>query len=253
ALKEVEDTLNQLNDKLDESFQKVCDKIDDKLDEGLKQVDDKLDAIYKTSIEVACKPIDDDHHGNELAILGRLSLSPQILKFYGHSVVNNAQVMIFEWADRGNLMELYEKYDIPWTRKIQIAKDILLGLLFLRTVLRDLSVKLGNFGCAREVDGNSRNLSYLATYIIRWMAPELIDKYINGQVNKKVYTFNCEMFSFGMLLWELCYEKLPYTGWGIKQISNHVLNGKREKLLKGRFKNPDDNIIQSKFIKIIQD
>ncbi|CAG8835519.1 23277_t:CDS:2, partial [Gigaspora margarita] len=196
-------------------------------------------------------------------------LSPQILKFYGHSEVNNRQVMIIEWAERGNLKELYEKHDIPWRRKIQIAKEILLGLLFLRTVnvfhhdvrcenvfvLKGLSVKLGNFGCAREVDSNSRNLSGLATTIIRWMAPELIKKYISQShyENKRVYTFNCEMFSFGMLLWELCYEKLPYSDWNIKQISDHVLNGKREKILKGKFANPDDREIQLEFIKIIQD
>ncbi|RIB15471.1 hypothetical protein C2G38_1578896 [Gigaspora rosea] len=56
-----------------------------------------------------------------------------------------------------------------------------------------------------------------------------------------------------MLLWELCYEKLPYAEWNTKQISDHVLAGKREKVLKGRFKNPDDREIQLEFIKIIQD
>ncbi|RIB15463.1 kinase-like domain-containing protein [Gigaspora rosea] len=224
---------------------------------------------YKSLIEVACKPIDGQNE-NELAILGKLGLSPQILKFYGHSLINNSKVMIFEWAERGNLRELYEKHDIPWTRKIQITKDILLGLLFLRTVnvyhhdvrcenvlvLRDLSVKLGNFGCAREVDGNSRNLSQLATYIVRWMAPELIKKYIGSQdnyENKKVYTFNCEMFSFGMLLWELCYEKLPYANLDLQQIADHVLKGKREKISTGNFKNSADKEIQLEFIKIIQD
>lgn len=39
------------------------------------------------------------------------------------------------------------------------------------------------------------------------------------------------IISFGMLLWELGYEKLPYEGWSIERISDHVLNGKREKLL----------------------
>ncbi|KAF0537272.1 kinase-like protein [Gigaspora margarita] len=277
SLKEVKESLEQLDDKLNEGFNQV----DEKLDDGNKQVCDKLDLvaqridfmqltkqgdeknnidpdqlddpmkpiirgrvfkkIYKSLMEVACKPID---------------------------VVNNSQIMVIEWAERGNLRELYNKHDIPWTRKIQIAKDILLGLLFLRTVnvfhhdircenvfvLKDLSVKLGNFGCVREVDGNSSNVSRLATYIVRWMAPELIKKYISSHYeNKRVYTFNCEMFSFGMLLWELCYEKLPYGEWNIKQISEHVLAGKREKILKGKFANPIDREIQLEFMKIIQD
>ncbi|CAG8574134.1 4038_t:CDS:2, partial [Dentiscutata heterogama] len=224
ALKEVDESLKQLDIKLDESLKQVGNKFED----SYKQVGDKLEG-----------PIDGQNE-SELAIIRKLGLSPQIIKFYGQAEINNSKVIIFEWAERGNLRELYNKYDIPWTRKIQIAKEILFGLLFLRTVnvfhhdvrcenifvLGDLSVKLGNFGCAREVDANSRNLSQLATYIVRWMAPELIKKYVSygNYENKRVYTFNCEMFSYGMLLWELCYEKLPYANWNIKQIADHVLN-----------------------------
>ncbi|KAF0485900.1 kinase-like protein [Gigaspora margarita] len=225
--------------------------------------------LYKSTIEVACKPISfDSQNENQMAILRKLNLSPQILKFYGHSVVNNSQVMIIEWAELGNLREYYDEHDITWTRKIKIAKDILIGLLFLRTVnvfhydvrcenvfvLRDLSVKLGNFKFeSEEVYGKLLPLPTM--YIVRWMAPELI-KYNNQRHYyeiKRVYTFNCEMFSFGMLLWELCYEKLPYAEWNFKQISDHVLSGKREKILKGKLANPDDREIQLEFIKIIQD
>ncbi|CAG8526325.1 2595_t:CDS:2 [Dentiscutata heterogama] len=167
--------------------------------------------IYRSSIEVSCKPIDCEYE-TELAILGKLALSPQILKFYGCSEINNSKV------------------------------------------LENLNVKLGNFGYAREVDGISTNLSNMAPAIVRWMAPELIKKYISNKLEKKVYTFNCEMFSLGMLLWELCYEKLPYCNWNMKQISDHVLDGKREKILIGKtFKTPNDNKIQLEFIQIIQD
>ncbi|CAG8639168.1 14140_t:CDS:2, partial [Ambispora leptoticha] len=58
---------------------------------------------------------------------------------------------------------------------------------------------------------------------------------------------------FGMLLWELCYEKLPYADWDMRKLSDHVLSGKREKISKGNFKNPADREIQLEFIKIIQD
>ncbi|KAF0537275.1 kinase-like protein [Gigaspora margarita] len=266
SLKEIKELLKRHHN-LDEATKKIDTS---ELDDPKKPIirGKVFKKMYKSLIEVACKPIDGQNK-NEMAILGKLGLSPQILKFHGHSTVNNSPVMILEWAELGNLKDLYEKHDIPWTRKIQIAKDILLGLLFLRTenvfhhdvrcenvfVLKDLSVKLGNFGFAREVDSNSRNLSSLFTYIVRWMAPELIKKYISQSHDeyKRIYTFNCEMFSFGMLLWELCYEMLPYAEWNTKQISDHVLSGKREKILKGKFANPDDKEIQLEFIKIIQD
>ncbi|KAF0485901.1 kinase-like protein [Gigaspora margarita] len=308
SLKEVKDSLEQLNDKLIEGFKQAddklrddfkqaCDKIDavtqyidfmqltkqddeknninpDEFDDPKKQInrENLIKKLYKSTIEVACKPISfDSQNENQMAILRKLNLSPQILKFYGHSVVNNSQVMIIEWAELGNLREYFDEHDITWTRKIKIAKDILLGLLFLRTVnvfhydvrcenvfvLRDLSVKLGNFKFeseGEEVYGELLSLPIM--YIVRWMAPELIKKY-NYQRHfyeiKRVNTFNCKMFSFGMLLWELCYEKLPYAEWNFRQISDHVLNGKRENILKGKFANPEDREIQLEFIKIIQD
>ncbi|KAF0536929.1 kinase-like protein [Gigaspora margarita] len=48
----------------------------------------------------------------QLVILGKLKECPNILRFYGLSNVNDNQVMVFEWADKGNLKELYEKNDI---------------------------------------------------------------------------------------------------------------------------------------------
>ncbi|KAF0531737.1 kinase-like protein [Gigaspora margarita] len=54
-----------------------------------------------------------------------------------------------------------------------------------------------------------------------------------------------------MLIWELCYEKIPYENWDVKVIADHVLSGKREKLLRGKFKK-EDKEIQEEFIKIIE-
>ncbi|CAG8549714.1 2666_t:CDS:2, partial [Dentiscutata heterogama] len=226
--------------------------------------------IYKSlNVEVACKPVENsERHESELTILSKISQSPHILRFYGHSTVNNRQVMVFAWAELGTLKELYNKFDIPWPRKIQMINDICRGISFLRTVnifhhdlrcenifvLRNLNVKIGNFKHARKIDDNSRNLKDLLVDIIRWMAPELIEKkYKEGSkhVNERVYTFDCEMFSFGMLIWELCYEKVPYENWDVPRIIDHVLKGKRENVSEGRFKNSDDKEIQIEFIKII--
>lgn len=57
--------------------------------------------------------------------------------------------------------------------------------------------------------------------------------------------------SFGMLIWELCYEKVPYGDQDFKEIQNYVLSGRREKLLFGKFKNPNDEKVQREFINII--
>ncbi|CAG8820506.1 2159_t:CDS:2, partial [Gigaspora margarita] len=132
--------------------------------------------IYKTyMIEVACKSIEEEDFKNlegELAILGKLGQSPYILHFYGLSATDTNNVMVSEWAGHGTLKELYNSSDIPWTRKIQIIRDICRGLIFLRHVnifhhdlrcenifvLHNLDPKLGNFRYAREMTDYSKNL-----------------------------------------------------------------------------------------------
>ncbi|CAG8697030.1 7084_t:CDS:2 [Gigaspora margarita] len=215
--------------------------------------------FYKNYVDVACKCVKDKSHDFkiELAILGILGQSQYILHFYGLSNVDNRDVMVFDWADHGTLKELYSSYDIPWTRKIRILRDICRGLVFLRSanvfhhdmrcenifVLHNLDSKIGNFKCARKTDAKTRNLEHLVTNIIRWMAPEQIKKYKDKRHEDK---------NFGMLIWELCYEKMPYEKRDIQDISNHVLNGNRERLLTGQFDDPDDKEIQEKLIKIIK-
>ncbi|CAG8772331.1 23271_t:CDS:2 [Gigaspora margarita] len=224
--------------------------------------------------DVACKPIkDSSHYQTELAILGKLSKSPYILHFYGLSRADtgdgNREIMVFEWAYHGTLTELYDKFDIPWTRKIQITRDICRGIIFLRWanifhhdlrcdnifVTQNLDVKLGNFKYSRAVNANTSNISDLIKHI-RWMAPEQIEKYTKA--SKKGYTLFCELFSFGMLIWELCYERYPYSsrGWDndlVKKVSEHILSGKREDLCVGKFIDPIDKEIQLEFIKIISE
>ncbi|CAG8800185.1 19135_t:CDS:2 [Gigaspora margarita] len=193
--------------------------------------------IYK-GIEVACKPIknSDEYIHRELAIIGKLFLSPNILRFYGISNVDNNEVMVFEWAERESLKDLYDKYDIAWSRKIQIILDICRGISFLRSVnifhhdvrceniliTKALEPKLANFKYSRTTSATTIDLSRQLNDVIRWMAPEQIKRYSNGK--KAGYTFNCEMFSFGMLIWEFCYERIPYQKLDLKEIINHVTN-----------------------------
>ncbi|KAF0458747.1 kinase-like protein [Gigaspora margarita] len=170
--------------------------------------------FYK-GFEVACKPIEDSkRRQGELTILGKLSLSPNILRFYGLSYIDNREVMVSEWAEHRSLKDLYDNYDIAWPRKLQIIRDICRAILFLREVnifhhdircenvlvTRGLDPKLGNFKYARETNADTTsNLSDQLINVIRWMAPEQIEKYqdlgnTKYKKSEKRYTFNCEIF-----------------------------------------------------------
>ncbi|RHZ64780.1 hypothetical protein Glove_320g127 [Diversispora epigaea] len=167
--------------------------------------------IYK-NFEVACKPIDLQHisskeaarlHG-ELTIIGKLRDSPNIIRFYGLSIIENSNVMVFEWADYGSLRELYCKYDIALHGKVQIALDICRGLTFLHSC-----------GILHH-DIRCENIM---------MATGLVPK---------IAKFRHSRMSTSATFWYVTlgtyFQKIPYEKWGVVKTSEHILAGKREKL-----------------------
>ncbi|RIB02233.1 hypothetical protein C2G38_899377 [Gigaspora rosea] len=66
--------------------------------------------------------------------------------------------------------------------------------------------------------------------IIRWLAPEKISQ-SQYDLNTK-YDHQCEMYSFGMLLWELCHQRIPYESINsVPEIEQLVRSKKREKIM----------------------
>ncbi|GBB84099.1 hypothetical protein RclHR1_10730002 [Rhizophagus clarus] len=214
---------------------------------------------YRTTINVACVPFvlnesepeERKKKDKQLAILSKLSECTNILKFYGLTNLDGINHLVVEWAQYGNLRDTYEAYDIPWTRKIHIAADICRAITFLHSaeiyhhdlrcenvMLTDhLEPKLAKFDYAR---GQGASTSYIGDMmkIIHWLCPEkMIDK-------SSRYNAKCEIFSFGMLLWELTFEKTPYQGWDIDKIQKHVIQGKREKITFGPAANERELDIQ---------
>ncbi|CAB4483702.1 unnamed protein product [Rhizophagus irregularis] len=207
---------------------------------------------YKTSINVACIPFElnemdqEDRKNKQLVILSKLSECTNILKFYGLANLDGLNHLVVEWAQYGTLRETYEAYDIPWTRKLHIATDICRAITFLHSaeiyhhdlqcenvMLTDhLAPKLANFEYTRRASIINMTRRF------HWLAPEkMTDK------NPR-YTAKCEIFSFGMLLWELTFGKVPYQGWDMDKLSAHVLQGKREKIKFGLAANKRDSDIQ---------
>ncbi|RIB22391.1 kinase-like domain-containing protein [Gigaspora rosea] len=155
--------------------------------------------FLNNTIEVACKSIKDFKNSeSELAILGKFSHSPYIVRFYGLTKFDNCDFMVLDWAEYGTLRDVYSKYDIPWTRKIKILRNICRGLVYLRSVnifhhdLRcknvfvreDLEPRLGNFKRSRVIDGPTTNLGGILVDVVHWMAPELLEKYQDQSTEK---------------------------------------------------------------------
>lgn len=78
------------------------------------------------------------------------------------------------------------------------------------------------------------------------MAPEKIESF--GSKKYVPYTYKCETYSFGMFLWELSFNRIPYENLKPNEISKHVKEGKRETL---EFEDGPSDIIEG-FKKIIE-
>ncbi|RIB08638.1 hypothetical protein C2G38_2110683 [Gigaspora rosea] len=93
-----------------------------------------------------------------------------------------------------------------------------------------LEPKLANFHFARMSGDISLNLEDDVLNIIHWLAPEKMYEYMSLNAKERPYTQKCEIFSFGMMLWELCFEKVPYKCKDMVYITNHVTRGGRERI-----------------------
>lgn len=161
---------------------------------------------------------------NETNILWKYqSQCDRLINLYG--VCENPRSMVFEYMPTCLYKCLHEKQEKLNVKQFwQIAKDIVEGLAFLHknkiyhldikspNILldKDYRAKLGDFGLAKlrsntgsivldEYEQKKRRFS------IRWTAPERLN-----EANKEL-TAATDMYSYGVVLWELLTQKLPYN------------------------------------------
>lgn len=72
------------------------------------------------------------------------------------------------------------------------------------------NVKLADFGLAREETLTEMMTAETGTY--RWMAPELYSTVTLRRGDKKHYTNKVDVYSFGIVLWELLTNRMPFEG-----------------------------------------
>ncbi|KAF5728554.1 Serine/threonine-protein kinase HT1 [Tripterygium wilfordii] len=155
---------------------------------------------------------------SEVAFLCRL-LHPNIVQFIAACKKPPVYCIITEYMSQGTLrmyLNKKEPYSLSIETILRLALDISRGMEYLHSqgvIHRDLKsnnlllndemrVKVGDFGTScletqgQEAKGN------MGTY--RWMAPEMI--------KEKPYTRKVDVYSFGIVLWELTTALLPFQG-----------------------------------------
>ncbi|KAJ8572967.1 hypothetical protein K7X08_009478 [Anisodus acutangulus] len=188
--------------------------------------------------EVAVKKfLDQDFSGAALAefkrevrIMRRLR-HPNVVRFMGAITRPPHLSIITEFLPRGSLYRIIHRphSQIDERRRIKMALDVAEGMDCLHTsnptiVHRDLkspnllvdknwNVKVCDFGLSR-LKHNTFLSSKSTAGTPEWMAPEVLR---NEPSNEK-----CDIYSFGVILWELATLRLPWSGMNPMQVVGAV-------------------------------
>ncbi|WOH10540.1 hypothetical protein DCAR_0730009 [Daucus carota subsp. sativus] len=153
---------------------------------------------------------------SEVALLFRLH-HPNIITFFAACKNHPVFCIITEYLAGGSLrkyLHQQEPYSLPFNLVLKFAIDIARGMQYLHSqgiIHRDLKsenlllgedmcVKVADFGisCLESQCGSPKG--FTGTY--RWMAPEMI--------REKAHTKKVDVYSFGIVLWELLTALTPF-------------------------------------------
>ncbi|XP_075100655.1 uncharacterized protein LOC107800226 isoform X3 [Nicotiana tabacum] len=166
----------------------------------------------------------------EVSLMKRLR-HPNILLFMGAVTSSQHLCIVTEFLPRGSLFRLLQRNasKLEWRRRIHMALDIARGMNYLHhfsppIIHRDLkssnllvdknwTVKVGDFGLSRL-----KHETYLTTKsgkgTPQWMAPEVLR---NEPSDEKA-----DIYSFGVILWELATKKIPWENLNSMQVIGAV-------------------------------
>ncbi|KAF6138105.1 hypothetical protein GIB67_033519 [Kingdonia uniflora] len=148
-----------------------------------------------------------------------------------NSVPKRACCVIVEYLQGGNLKNFLIKNrrrKLAFKIVIQLALDLSRGLRYLHSkkiVHRDVktenmlldthrTVKIADFGVARVEAQNPRDMTG-ETGTLGYMAPEVLDG--------KPYDRACDVYSFGICLWEIYCCDMPYPNLSFTEVSSAVV------------------------------
>ncbi|KAJ0249649.1 Serine-threonine/tyrosine-protein kinase [Hirschfeldia incana] len=166
----------------------------------------------------------------EVSLMKRLR-HPNVLLFMGAVTSPQRLCIVSELLPRGSLFQLLQRKmsKLDWKRRINMALDIARGMNYLHCcsppivhcdlkssnllVDRNLTVKVADFGLSRV-----KHETYLTTKsgkgTPQWMAPEVLR---NESADEK-----SDIYSFGVVLWELATEKIPWETLNSMQVIGAV-------------------------------
>ena len=203
----------------------------------------------KTNSQVAIKYLDFNQMGEygrdkivqEGQILFKLN-HENIIKFEDFTYNNSRAILIMEFAKGGDLnkkIEEQEKIGRPFEEEIILTWFLELCIVIkyihqCHIIHRDLKpqnifltednhIKLGDFGVSKVLKSTKDKGHFTAIGTRYYMSPELI--------SGKEYSYSCDIWSLGIILYELCLLKNPLSHINnLEQLVNAIVNEDLTKL-----------------------
>lgn len=193
----------------------------------------------KSTFQTVCPWLDENHRRQqdfmvEMRLLSRLR-HPGITTVMGAVITRGQQpMMVMEYMENGSLYDLLRNETLYTGGEIimQICRDVAQGLRFLhaskppilhgdlkaKNILIDsrFRAKVADFGLSTKRRGNG------ITGTPFWLAPE----YLRG---KTEYGAPCDIYSFGIILFEIYGRKKPYEGENPRKVLRAVCDPRKNK------------------------
>ncbi|XP_008300991.1 mixed lineage kinase domain-like protein [Stegastes partitus] len=178
--------------------------------------------------------------------------SPYILRMFGICIQDESSpepefLIIMEYCEKGSLRQLLAKSDckLSWTRKARMCLDAAQGLYRLHQteeksnvhgyinsckflVAEGYRVKLGGFELSKTETSLKKQTKDEEIRSLCYSSPQMLNSINN------VYSKKCEMYSFGIVLWEIATRRIPFEGHSDKDIYQKVCKERYQEPL------PDD-------------
>ncbi|KAF6724403.1 Mixed lineage kinase domain-like protein [Oryzias melastigma] len=156
--------------------------------------------------------------------------SPNILRLFGICINNENSpqaefLVVMEYCEKGSLREvLGSDCQLSWTRKAHMCLDVAQGIYRLHQAEQNFKVhgsissskflvdeayrvKLGGFELSKtETSLQKSVIKSTQESTLCYAAPEMLDN-----LNNK-FTKECEIYSVGIVLWEIATRKKPFDG-----------------------------------------
>jgi len=182
---------------------------------------------------------------NEAKILLELN-SPNIIRFFGTTRKIEGECIVMEYAENGTLFQFFQSLrkkkiesTFSWDKRYEIVQDITRGLLLMhsRGVLHrdmksmnilldhDFRAKISDFGLSKiKNKSQTRSFSLSVENIsggsLLWKAPETFSI-------ANPYTDKADIYSLGIIFWEIATCQVPYDEFDVHTIESSVKRGER--------------------------